>query len=70
MLSPMSEHALLHIAALMILGIGATWLASLLRIPSILLLLVTGFLIGPATGLVCVLALAVSLAVLIRRYDL
>ena len=46
----MGEDALLQIAALLILGIGATWLASLLHVPSILLLLATGILLGPVWG--------------------
>lgn len=36
----------------MILGVGAQWLAWRLRLPSILLLLLFGFLAGPVTGLV------------------
>jgi NhaP-type Na+/H+ or K+/H+ antiporter len=35
-----------------VLGIGAQWVAWWLRLPSILLLLVVGFVAGPVTGLV------------------
>jgi NhaP-type Na+/H+ or K+/H+ antiporter len=47
----MDEHALFQIAALMILGVGTTWLASLLRVPSIFPLLVVGIVAGPIAGL-------------------
>jgi NhaP-type Na+/H+ or K+/H+ antiporter len=40
------------IALILVLGIGAQWLAWRLRLPSILLLLLTGFLAGPVTGIV------------------
>jgi NhaP-type Na+/H+ or K+/H+ antiporter len=40
------------IALILVLGIGAQWLAWRLRLPSILLLLLTGFLAGPVTHLV------------------
>ncbi len=44
---------LVPLAALVVLGIGAQWLAWRLRVPSILLLLVSGFVAGPAVlGLV------------------
>jgi len=44
---------ILGLAAIVVLGIGAQWLAWRLRLPSILLLLVAGFLAGPeASGLV------------------
>jgi NhaP-type Na+/H+ or K+/H+ antiporter len=39
-----------QLASVVVLGIGAQWLAWRLRLPSILLLLVTGFLIGPVLG--------------------
>jgi NhaP-type Na+/H+ or K+/H+ antiporter len=39
-------------AAIFVLGVGAQWVAALLRIPSILLLLVLGFLAGPVTGII------------------
>ena len=43
--------ALLGLASIIILGIGAEWLSWRLRLPSILLLLVFGFIVGPITGL-------------------
>jgi NhaP-type Na+/H+ or K+/H+ antiporter len=46
-----SQDALLAIAAIVVLGIGAQLLAARLRLPSILLLLIFGFIAGPATGL-------------------
>ena len=48
----MAEQTLLALASIIILGIGAQWLAGRLRLPSILLLLVLGFLAGPVTGLI------------------
>jgi NhaP-type Na+/H+ or K+/H+ antiporter len=42
--------ALLQVAIIGLLGIGASWLASRLGLPSILLLLLAGFLAGPVTG--------------------
>lgn len=45
------EHHLIGIAAVIALGIGAQWLAWRLHLPSILMLLVVGFLAGPITGL-------------------
>lgn len=47
----MEEHALVGLALIVILGIGAQWLAWRLRLPAILLLLLTGILAGPVTGL-------------------
>ena len=44
------HHFLISIAAIIVLGIGAQWLAWRLRLPSILLLLLFGFLVGPFTG--------------------
>jgi NhaP-type Na+/H+ or K+/H+ antiporter len=46
----LSEHVLINLAGLVILGIGAQWLAWRLRYPSILFLLIFGFLAGPLTG--------------------
>ena len=46
----MSEHFLLALSSIVILGIGAQWLAWRLKLPSILLLLVFGFIAGPLTG--------------------
>ncbi len=48
----MTEPALITLASIIVLGIGAQWLAGRLRLPSILLLLVLGFLAGPVTGLI------------------
>ncbi len=47
----MSENLVVGIGSLITFGIGAQWLAWRLRIPSILLLLVSGFIAGPVTGL-------------------
>jgi len=41
---------MLGLASILLLGIGAQWLAWRLRLPSILLLLVCGFVAGPFTG--------------------
>jgi len=46
------EQVLLQLAGVLVLGIGAQWLAWRLQLPSILLLLALGFLAGPATGLI------------------
>lgn len=46
----MSESAMTSLAGVIILGIGAQWLAWRLKIPSILFLLVFGFIAGPITG--------------------
>jgi NhaP-type Na+/H+ or K+/H+ antiporter len=46
------EHLLLGLAAVLVLGVGAQWLAWRLGLPSILLLLAFGFVAGPVTGLV------------------
>lgn len=40
------------LASIIVLGIGAQWLAWRLKLPSILLLLLSGFVAGPVTGLV------------------
>lgn len=47
----MPETALIAVAAIIVLGVSAQWLAARLRLPSILLLLIFGFLAGPVTGL-------------------
>ncbi len=47
----MAEILLVGIATLVVVGVGAQWLAWRLGVPSILLLLVFGFLVGPVTGL-------------------
>ncbi len=46
----MSEDLLLGLASIIILGIVAQWLAWRLHLPSILLLLIFGFVAGPVTG--------------------
>ncbi len=46
----MSEHVLVGLSSIVILGISAQWLAWKLRFPSILFLLVFGFVAGPVTG--------------------
>ncbi|MEZ6063883.1 MAG: cation:proton antiporter [Planctomycetaceae bacterium] len=46
------ESILLAIAAIFVLGVGSQWLASRLKVPSILLLLATGILAGPVLGLI------------------
>jgi NhaP-type Na+/H+ or K+/H+ antiporter len=43
---------LIGFAAIFVFGVGAQWVAARLRIPSILLLLVLGFVAGPVTGIV------------------
>ena len=47
---PHSHEILLGLASIFVLGIGAQWLSWKLKWPSILLLLVCGFLIGPVSG--------------------
>jgi len=46
-----SEPALVGLATVFVLGIGAQWLAWRLGLPSILLLLVFGFIAGPIAGI-------------------
>lgn len=47
----MENHGLLiGLGSILVLGIGARWLAWRLHLPSILLLLLTGFVAGPLTG--------------------
>ncbi|MCB9436265.1 MAG: cation:proton antiporter [Anaerolineales bacterium] len=48
----MHHSILFEVAAVLVLGVGAQWLAWRLGLPSILLLLSFGFLAGPITGLV------------------
>lgn len=48
----MSEHLLIGVAAIIVLGVSAQWFAWRLRLPSILLLLLFGFLAGPITHLI------------------
>lgn len=47
----LAQELFVQLASVVILGISAQWLAWRLRLPSILLLLIFGFLAGPATGL-------------------
>ncbi|MBN2304618.1 MAG: sodium:proton antiporter [Anaerolineae bacterium] len=48
----MGEDALVSLASIVVLGIGAQWFAWRVGLPSILLLLLAGFMAGPVTGLV------------------
>ncbi len=48
----MSEHLLLGLSGIIVVGIFAQWLSWRLKVPSILLLLILGFLFGPVTGLI------------------
>ena len=48
----MAHDVLVQIVAILILGVFAQWLAWWLRLPSILLLLATGVVVGPVTGLI------------------
>lgn len=48
----MTEELLLGLASILVLGVGAQWFAWRLRLPSILLLLLVGFVAGPVTGLI------------------
>lgn len=43
----MTEHVLIALAAVLVLGVGAHWLAWRVRVPAILPLLVVGLLVGP-----------------------
>ncbi len=45
-----TEHLLIALAWIVVVGIGAQWIAWATRLPSILLLLASGFILGPATG--------------------
>ena len=46
----MSEHVLTQLTLILFLGIGSQWLAWRLKLPSILMLLVAGFIAGPVMG--------------------
>lgn len=46
----MAENLLIQFAGVVVLAVGAQWLAWRLKLPSILLLLLFGFLAGPITG--------------------
>ncbi|UCE19349.1 MAG: sodium:proton antiporter [Gemmatimonadota bacterium] len=48
----MTEHIFIGLASIIILGVGAQWLAWRLQFPSILFLLVFGFAAGPLTGFI------------------
>ncbi|MEO0435473.1 MAG: sodium:proton antiporter [Pseudomonadota bacterium] len=47
----MTENLLYTLAAVLVLGVGAQWLAWRLKLPSILPLLILGIVAGPVTGL-------------------
>ena len=47
----MAEHLLIGLAVIIVVGIFVQWISWYLKLPSILLLLLFGFLIGPITGL-------------------
>ena len=48
----MSENILIGLAVIIVLGIGAQWVAWRAGLPAILLLLIAGFAAGPATGII------------------
>lgn len=48
----MAEHILIGIASIFVFGVGAQWLGWRLKLPAILLLLISGILAGPVFGLV------------------
>lgn len=48
----MHEQLLVGLTAIIVLGVSSQWLASQLRVPSILLLLLVGFIAGPVTGFI------------------
>lgn len=45
-----SERILVSLSGIFVVGIGGQWLASILKIPSILVLLASGILVGPVLG--------------------
>src|SRR5690606_10662439 len=47
-----TENLLIGLTAIVVFGIGAQWLGWRLRLPSILILLLFGFLAGPVLGLI------------------
>ncbi len=49
---PQEPHLVQALAGIVVAGIGAHWLAARLRLPAILLLLLSGLLLGPVLGLV------------------
>lgn len=46
------EHVLIGLSAIVVLGVAAQWISWRLRLPSILFLLVVGFLAGPIAGFI------------------
>ena len=46
----MSQEVLIGLASILVLGISAQWVAWRLKVPSIIILLFSGFLAGPITG--------------------
>ncbi|MFQ5427795.1 MAG: cation:proton antiporter [Thermodesulfobacteriota bacterium] len=48
----MHENIIIWIAVIMMLGISAQWLAWIIRVPSILVLLIFGIIVGPLTGVI------------------
>lgn len=48
----MSEHVLIELGAIVLLGVFSQWAAWRLRFPSIFLLLIVGFVAGPVVGLI------------------
>ena len=48
----MTEQFLTGIASIIVLGVGSQWLAWRVSLPAILLLLISGFIAGPLTGMI------------------
>lgn len=48
----MSENFILGLALILIIGISAQWIAWRLKLPAILLLLISGIIAGPVTGII------------------
>jgi NhaP-type Na+/H+ or K+/H+ antiporter len=48
----LTEEILISLVSILVLGIGAQWIAWRINLPSILLLLIFGFIAGPVTGLI------------------
>lgn len=48
----MIEHTIFQLTYILVLGIGAQWIAWRIRFPSILLLLLVGMMAGPVTGII------------------
>ena len=46
----MPEHLFIGLTLILVLGITARWIAWRLHLPSILLLLLSGIVVGPVTG--------------------